>query len=220
MSRFKGAIFDLDGTLLDSMWIWDQIDVEFLAKRGIDQVPEDYQETIATFGAEKTAVYTIERFGLDEKPEDLISEWLDMAHDYYTNRLLLKEGVYEFLSSLYEKQIPMAVATSSEISLVQPCLERTGLLPMLNTVLTVKEAGRSKQFPDIYLEAARRLGCRIEECLVFEDVLEAAETAKNAGFSVVGVFDSRTSEASAEKLMERADYFIHSFGEMKEKNLF
>ncbi|MCQ2500711.1 MAG: HAD family phosphatase [Lachnospiraceae bacterium] len=220
MKQYKGAIFDLDGTLLDSMWIWDQIDVEFLAKRGIMEVPKDYQETIATYGAEKTAVYTIERFHLDEKPEDLIQEWLDMAEDYYCNRLQLKEGVYDFLCSLHEKGIPMVVATSSDIALVKPCLERTGLLPMLETVLTVKDVGRGKQFPDIYIEAASRLHCRKEECLVFEDVLEAAETALSAGFSIVGVYEERCSESSAAILKEKADLYIHSFRELLERDLF
>ncbi len=220
MNQFKGAIFDLDGTLLDSMWIWDRIDQEFLAKRGIAEVPADYQETIATFGAEKTAVYTIERFGLDDSPEDLVQEWLDMAADYYANRLLLKDGAYEYLCRLSEKEIPMAVATSSDIALVQPALERTGVLPLLHTVITVKEAGRGKMFPDIYLQAAERLGCSPGECLVFEDVLEAAETAKKAGFPVVGVAEDRCPADSAELLKQRADYYIDSFWDLmgEEKN--
>lgn len=215
MAQYTGAIFDLDGTLLDSMWIWDQIDIDFLAKRGIYEVPADYQETIATFGAEKTAVYTIERFGLDEKPEDLVQEWLDMARDYYANRLQLKDGVYEYMKKLHEKGIPMAVATSSDIALVQPCLERTGLMPLLKTVITVKEAGRGKMFPDIYYEAAKRLERKPEECLVFEDVLEAAQTALNAGFSVVGVAEDRCPEKSAAELVKRADYYIQSFRELE-----
>lgn len=220
MSQYKGAIFDLDGTLLDSMWIWERIDEEFLAKRGINEVPADYQETIATFGAEKTAVYTIERFGLDDKPEDLIQEWLDMAHDYYANRLLLKEHVYEYVCRLHAKGIPMAVATSSDIALVRPCLERTGLLPMMQLVITAKDAGRGKQFPDIYLKAAEHLKCVPEECLVFEDVLEAANTAKNAGFPVVGIAEESCPEASAAQLKEQADYYIHSFRELMEEDLF
>ncbi len=220
MSQYQGAIFDLDGTLLDSMWVWDEIDREFLGKRGFDEVPADYQETIATFGAEKTAVYTIERFGLDEKPEDLIREWLDMAFDFYAHRLQLKEGVYEYLLQLSEKNIPMAVATSSDAALVIPCLERTGLLSLLTTVITVKEAGRSKQFPDIYLQAAGRLQCTPDKCLVFEDVPEAAETAKRAGFPVAGVAEKRSSAEASRRLKKTADYYIESFRELTGQELF
>ena len=107
----KGAIFDLDGTLLDSMGVWHQIDVDFLAKRGF-AVPEDYQKAITPMGAYQAAVYTIERFALNEKPEDLVQEWLDMAYEAYSQRLLLKPYAYEYVSKLYEDGRKLAIATS------------------------------------------------------------------------------------------------------------
>lgn len=219
MGQFTGAIFDLDGTMLDSMWIWDQIDIDFLARRGFD-VPADYQAAIAPLGTEACAAYTIERFHLDEKPEDLIREWMDMAYDAYANKLLLKEGVLEFLHELHRKGIPMAVATSSDLMLVEPCLIRTGLMPLLETVVTVSDVARGKHFPDVYEEAARRLNRSVEECLVFEDIIEAARGAKMGGFSIVGVYDGANKAEAIEALKQEADYFIHSFRELPEMNLF
>ena len=99
MIRDKGAIFDMDGTLLDSMWVWKQIDIDFLGKRGFE-VPDDYLEMITPMGYQRAAEYTIARFGLDEKPEDLIEEWYQMAAEAYAERVMLKPHVKEYLEAL------------------------------------------------------------------------------------------------------------------------
>ena len=99
MIKKKGAIFDMDGTLLDSMWVWRQIDVDFLGRRGFE-VPSDYLEMITPMGYYRAAEYTIERFGLNEKPEDLIQEWHGMAAEAYAKKVELKSHAKEYLLKL------------------------------------------------------------------------------------------------------------------------
>lgn len=117
MKKFTGAIFDLDGTLLDSMWVWEQIDVDFLSRRGID-LPEDYLKKITPMGFEAAARYTIDRFGLQEQPRDLIGEWYAMAEDYYKTKVGLKPHAKEFLRCLADQGVRIGAATSSDSRLL------------------------------------------------------------------------------------------------------
>jgi HAD superfamily hydrolase (TIGR01509 family) len=209
---FQGAIFDLDGTLLDSMWIWDQIDIDFLAKRGF-AVPDDYQKSIAAMTALETAEYTIARFGLSDKPQDLVEEWLAMARDAYANRLELKEGALDYLKYLHEAGVRMSVASASDPELVIPALKRTGVFPLLDHVITVREVKRGKGFPDIYLESAARMSVAPEDCVVFEDILEGIRAAKIGGFRTVGVREVHNT-SSEEEIRREADRYIDSFCEL------
>ena len=145
MKQYKGAIFDLDGTLLDSMRVWDDIDVTFLKKRGLE-VPPDYQEAITPLGFLEAARYTIRRFGFPETPEELIQEWHQMAVDAYTYEVELKDGAAEYLRYLKEKGIRMAVATSSSPELYEPALKRNGIYEYFKAFVTVSEVKRGKGF--------------------------------------------------------------------------
>ena len=101
----KGIILDLDGTVLDSSWVWDKVDVKFLGDRGF-QVPDDYVEAISPMGAEKAAIYTIERFGLhNEKPKDMVREWFDMAKSEYKEHVICKPYAKDFIKIIHEKSI-------------------------------------------------------------------------------------------------------------------
>lgn len=209
--KFKGAVFDMDGTLLDSMHVWDQIDVDFLAARGIP-LPDDYREAVNKMRSYDIAVYTIKRFHLKEKPEDLVQEWIDMAIDAYSHTLPLKDGVYEYVSALHDAGVKMAVATASDRELVYPALERTGILPLMDRVVLANEVKNDKGSPDIYLKAAADLGVSPAECVVYEDIIEGIRGANAGGFTTVGICNpgaERTQEIQTE-----ADRCIRSFREL------
>ncbi len=214
MKDFKAAIFDLDGTLMDSMWFWKEIDNIFLKERGISPVPEDYMHAIAHLGVYETALYTIDRFGFKETPEELIKVWSDMAIDFYENEVTLKKGAYEYLNALKSKGIKLAVATANDEYLYLPALKKTGIYDMFDVIVNVGEVERKKGFPDIYLLACERMGTAVSETLVFEDIYIAVCGACDGGFRTVGVFD-KTSEGDAERIKKKADKFIYDFDELE-----
>lgn len=215
MSRkIKAAIFDLDGTIFDSMWVWTDIDKRFLGDRGFE-VPKDYLQAIAPIGARKAAEYTIERFELNEKVEDVMNEWFDMAMEAYKNEVLCKPYVKEYLQKLKSNGIRLGVATSSDRKLVLPALERNGIIDFFETIVTVDQVDRGKGFPDIYERAAKNMGCANVECMVFEDILAGIKGAKAGGFVAIGVYEKHSLYEHPE-IKRLADRFIMDFGEMLE----
>ena len=212
MKQFQGAIFDLDGTLLDSNGVWEQIDKDFLGRRGIP-VPEDYVKAIAPLGFHAAAEYTARRFGLPETPEQLMDEWNQMARDAYHNRIALKPGAREYLEFLRKNQVRLAVATSSYEDLFLPALERHGIRDWFDAVVTVSQVSRGKGFPDIYWRAAELLEIPPTQCMVFEDIWEGLKGAKDGGFTAVAVYDLYCREEE-EKMRQTADHYIRSFWEL------
>ncbi len=211
---YQGAIFDLDGTILDSMGVWRQIDVEFLGRRGIS-VPPDYLEAITPLGFDRAAEYTIRRFSLPESREEIVREWYLMAENAYRYQVELKEGAGEWLNRLKSLNIPLAVATSSDEALFVPALKRTGIYDCFDAFVTVKEVARGKGFPDIYEKAAGRIGCVPEQCVVFEDILQGIRGAKMGGFCAVAVYDEDSAHEE-QAMRDAADYFIYSFRQLLE----
>ena len=211
---YQVAIFDLDGTILDSMGVWRQIDVEFLGRRGIS-VPPDYLEAITPLGFDRAAEYTIRRFSLPESREEIVREWYLMAENAYRYQVELKEGAGEWLNRLKSLNIPLAVATSSDEALFVPALKRTGIYDCFDAFVTVKEVARGKGFPDIYEKAAGRIGCVPEQCVVFEDILQGIRGAKMGGFCAVAVYDEDSAHEE-QAMRDAADYFIYSFRQLLE----
>lgn len=212
LKNIKGAIFDLDGTVLDSSWVWDKVDINFLGSRGFD-VPEDYVETIGPLGAERAAVYTIERFGLNENPDDIVREWIEMAKEEYATEVICKPYAKEYIKKLHDEGIKLAVATSSDRELFITTLERENILKYFSHIVTVNEVERGKGYPDIYEEAARRLGVNPHNCVVFEDILTGVTGAKLGEFNVIAVHDEKSAH-NREKMKNEADYYIENFGEL------
>lgn len=205
----KGAIFDLDGTILDSLWIWEEIDRRFLAKRGI-AMPEDYVDAVSRMEFSQVAEYTIARFGLPDAPESLMSEWTAMTRDAYAHEIALKPGVKAYLESLSSRGVRLGIATSSTPELFVPALENNGILRLFSAIATTSEVQHGKDRPDVYLLAAERLGMLPSECIVFEDTLPGIRSASSAGFITAGVRD-RFSENDAPAIKALSDFWIDTF---------
>ena len=188
MKKLRGIIFDVDGTLLDSMGMWSELDRVFLRENGIDP-PHDISDIVKKMTVETSSAYFVERFRLDMTPEDVKNRVEELAAEAYRTHLPLKNGAKDFLAAAAERGIPMAVASANYPGLLDAAFRRLGIDGFFRTVLTPGEQLAGKHAPDIYLEAARLLGSEPAETAVIEDALHAAETAKAAGFYTVGFRD-------------------------------
>lgn len=214
--------FDLDGTLLDSNGVWLDIDIEFLGRQGISPVPADYTDYVAHHGAPDAARYTKERFGLPHSPQEILDAWMELDREAYTHTLPLKPGVKEFLLRCHEGGERMAVLTSCMPPLCQAALERHGLLPLLECVITTRELGLEKRDPALYRCVAEKMGVEGTNCLLFEDAPDYCSAACQAGWSVAGVSDPLFGERE-EELKTVCRYWVETFSclpEGLEKHLF
>ena len=207
-----GVIFDLDGTLADSMWIWRDIDLEYLSRRSIE-MPEGLQKELSGLSLHENAVYFKTRFSLPDSLEEIIDEWNRMAFDYYESIIPMKEGCLSLLRFLREREVPMAVATSNSYELSHAFLNHWGLTPFFACVLTSREIPQGKTSSRIFFEAAERIDCVPERTLVFEDTLVGVQTALSAGMTVVAVEDDDSADERAE-IKQTADGYLTSFNEL------
>ena len=205
----KAYIFDLDGTLLDSMGVWLNIDIEFLEKRGL-AVPDDYFDKISSMGFSQIAAYTIERFHLPDTVDGLLREWSDMAAHAYGHTVQMKPHAKEYLFALRERGARLAIATSAIPELCDLALRAHGICDWFSVVCNSNEVGCGKSRPDVFLLAARKLGADPCECVVFEDILDAVKSAKSVGMTVCGVYD-KASASDWDAIRGMADYAIADF---------
>ncbi|BCZ49163.1 haloacid dehalogenase [Clostridium gelidum] len=212
LNNIKAAIFDLDGTLVDSMWVWSQIDVDYLKKKGYS-MPKNLRGEIVHLSFSQTAVYFKEKFNLDDSIEKISKDWHDMAFDHYSNNVKLKLGVKDFLNNLKSSKIKIGLATSNSIPLLEACLKNNGIYEYFDSITTTDEVSNGKDCPDVYLLAANKLGINPKHCLVFEDILPAVQGAKAANMKVIAVKDDECLD-SKEDLLKYADKYIHSFEEL------
>ncbi len=217
MKNFKGAIFDLDGTVLDSMGLWKKVDELFFTSRNMP-VPEGYVQTISPLGTVGAAHYTKDTYGIEESIEEIIAEWQETAKKEYSENVKLKPYAKEFILSLKEKGVSLAVATASDIEMFEECLIKNGIRNAFSFIITVRDVGKGKDSPLIYQKACEKMGINPSECVVFEDIATAILSAKEAGCYCVGVYD-KSSEKDIEEIRKVSDKFIYDFGEMY-KSLF
>ena len=210
--KFKGAVFDLDGTLLDSMEVWKNIDIEFLSKRGLE-VPKGYSDEILAMSFRETAEYTIARFGLQEQPDDVMHGWNQMAIEAYGHHVQLKPGAKEYLLKLKSHGIRLGVCTALSQKLYLPCLQNNNIYELFDACISTDDVSRGKNYPDAWLLCAARLGISSQDCMAFEDILPAIQGAKAAHMKICGVFD-KYSEKDKADILKLSDMYIHSFHEL------
>jgi HAD superfamily hydrolase (TIGR01509 family) len=207
----RGAIFDLDGTLLDSNAYWDKAPEAWLASLG-KRAELGLGTRIFAMTLPEAADYLIGEYGLVQTPEEL-AEGVNAAMErFYLEEIQPKPGVPELLRALADKGIPCAVASVTDRYLVETALGRFGLLPRFAAIVTTDEAGAGKNEPEVFLRAAEKLGSQPGETLVFEDALHALRTAKNAGFLTVGVYDAASGDRQ-EEIRAVSDYYLRDFSD-------
>ena len=156
----KGAIFDMDGTLLDSMQVWVHVGEQYLRNRGIEP-EEGLGDVLFPMSMRDGAVYVKERYGLPDPPDTIVTDMDAIVFAAYRDEVLPKPGVAAYLESLKKQGIPMAVATATNRPMVEAALARTGLAGYFKQIFTCTEIGAGKERPDIYLAAAKAFGMRL-----------------------------------------------------------
>lgn len=212
LKNIKAVIFDMDGTLIDSMWLWKAIDIEYLKKFGHD-LPEDLQASIEGKSFTESAYYFKERFKIPDSVKVIMAEWNKMAWAYYEKKVTMKEQAEAFLEHLKAHEIMTGIGTSNSKEMVGLILEKFELGDYFNAVRTSCEVGAGKPSPDIYLKVAEDLNVAPEHCLVFEDVPMGIMAAKNAGMKCCAIYDEFSKSLTTEK-KKLADYYIESFDEL------
>ena len=205
---FKGAIFDLDGTILDSSRVWKKVDSDFFKEHGMN-VPSDYLENISAMNIYDIAKYTINRFNFKYTVDELVDKWNSMAKNEYENIIVIKPFVKEYLLKLKALGLKLGIATALDDFLFIPCLKRNGIYDLFDDHRSLSTMKNGKDSPDIYLDVAKKLKVKPNECMVFEDIYKACKSAKSAGFYVVGVNDYDNQH-----IQEYTDKYIYSFKEL------
>ena len=213
LKEIDAIIFDIDGTLIDSMWIWTDIDEIFLKKYNLTQ-PEGFHEGMEGKSYSETAQYFLDLFPeLPHTRQELEEEWNEMAFEIYTKEIPLKKGAYRFIKEMYNQGKKLGIATSNNRRLAEGTLQNNRILQYFDAVWTSDEAKAGKPSPEVYLRVAESLQVEPERCLVFEDVPKGILAGKNAGMKVCAVEDA-FSKPQEDLKRELADYYIKDFDDI------
>ncbi len=214
LKDIEAVIFDMDGTLIDSMWIWPSIDEDFFEKYSLVE-PKNFHEDIEGMSYTEVVQFFLEAFPtLKQTPQQIMDEWTEMAHERYIKEAPLKEGAYEFILEMRRQGKKIGIATSNGRTLVEDTLKALGVTEYFDVVRTACEAGKGKPAPDVYLLVAEEMGVSPKRCLVFEDVPMGILAGKNAGMKVCAI-DDEFSRIQEEKKKSLADYYIYSYDDIR-----
>lgn len=205
----RGVIFDVDGVLLNSMPVWENLGELYLKSRGI-QAEKGLGEILFSMSLEEGADYLISHYGLDRNRDQVVKELAGEVNDFYARRVPLKAGVRQYLEEFREKKIPMVIATSGDRTNTQAALRRLHVFSYFQGLFTCSEIGSGKSQPDIYFAAALDMDTDPEETLVFEDAYHAICTAKKAGFHTAAVYD-RSNDRHLGQIWKTADIYLPEF---------
>lgn len=207
--NIKGAIFDMDGTLVDSLGFWD----DFWAYAGDKYLNDatfkpdnDTMRAITTMLLKDAAVLIHTKYGVAENPDVLLDEFNNHAINYYKNKVVFKKGALEFIEYCKENGIKMCIASATAMDLIKIVDKKLELNKYFEKIVSCADVGKGKDHPDVFLAALEYVGTSIDETCVFEDSFVALETAKKAGFSTVGIFDK--NNFCQDKLKSNSDIYI------------
>lgn len=181
-------IFDLDGTITDTNGIWQDVDLEFLARRGLTHTQE-YQRVVERSIFPLAAQFTKEYYHLPESPQDIMSEWDAMAGLHYRELARLKPGAEDYLRQCRAEGRPMAVFTACRPAMCRAVLDRFQLTDLFGHIVFAEEIGLEKRDPQCFVALGRLLGVPLGDCVLFDDSPDNCATAARAGMDVVGVYD-------------------------------
>lgn len=215
LAGIDAIIFDMDGTLIDSMWVWAAVDRDFYEKYHLAEPPEEFYLKLEGMSYTESAQLFLDYFPtLPLSLEEIKDEWTRMAFQKYTTKVSLKQGIRDFLEEQKQRGVKLGIATSNGIELVEATLKALDIGKYFDSIHTSCEVEQGKPAPDIYLLVAGELDVKPERCLVFEDVPMGILAGKNAGMRTCAV-DDEFSRAQDEKKRNMADYYIHNYDELK-----
>jgi HAD superfamily hydrolase (TIGR01509 family) len=207
----RGMIFDFDGTLFDSMFIWDTAGDRYL--RSIGKEPEvDLQKALKPMSLLQAAGYLREKYRIPLSVEEIAEGVNRTVEDFYIHRVEPKPGVIAFLEELHRRNIRMCIATATDRYLVEAALRRCKMRRFFCEIFTCTEVGSGKDSPEIFREAMEYMKTERDATAVVEDAYHAAFTAKQDGFAVVGVYDPHEDRQQA--LLSLADTYISDYSDL------